>query len=69
MRQGLFHQHIYRGIVHHVAGLVDQAILARGGEGIQRHIGDHAQARNLLFQCCHSTLRQAVGIPGFAAIQ
>ena len=43
------HQRLDREIVQHVAGLVDQTVLAVGGEGIERHVGDDAELRKFLF--------------------
>jgi hypothetical protein len=48
------HQHFHGRVVHDVAVFgragVGQAILAVGGEGVQRHVGHHAQIREFFFQ-------------------
>ena len=45
VRARLAHQRLDRFVVQHIACLIDQTVLAMGGEGIERHIGDHAQTR------------------------
>ena len=39
------------------------------GEGIERHIGDHAQVREFLLDGSDRHLGDTVGIPGFARVQ
>ena len=39
------HQHLDGLVVEDVAGFVEQAVLAVAGEGVQRHVGHHAQVR------------------------
>ena len=68
MRKGLPHQNLHGLVVEHVATVVDQAVLAMGGEGVQGHVGNHAQVRILDLQGAHRPLRQALGIPGFPGI-
>jgi hypothetical protein len=45
--QRLLDQHFHGFVVQDVAGVVQQAVLAVAGEGVQRHIGHHAQARGI----------------------
>jgi hypothetical protein len=35
-------QHLDRGVVQHIAGRIDQAVLPVAGIGIERNIGEHA---------------------------
>ena len=63
------HERRDRHVVHHVTGLVDDAVLAVGGERIERDVGDHAEFRHGLLDRTHGTLGQAIGVPGFAAVE
>ena len=60
-----FDQHLHRLVVQDVAGVVEQAVLAVAGEGIQRHVGHHAQLREVL-PGPHHARHQAVRVQGFA---
>jgi hypothetical protein len=40
--QALTHQRFHRGIVQHIASVVDQPVLPMRGVGIERHIGQNA---------------------------
>ena len=68
MGQRLADQHLHGFIVHHVAGGVDQAVLAVGGKGVQGHIGDHAQFRKRVLEGAHRPLRQSLRIVGLARV-
>ena len=63
MRQRLLHQRFDGVVVDDVAAVVDQAVLAVGGVGIERDVGDHAQFREALLQRAHRALHQAVVVP------
>ena len=69
MRARLAHQGFDGQVVQHVALVIDQTVLAVGGEGIEGHIGDDAEVRKLLLDRAHRRLRNAVGIPGLARVQ
>ena len=69
VRACLAHQRFDCDVVCHVAMLVDDAVLPMRGEGIERHVGDHAQLRELLLDGSDRHLRDALGIPGFARVQ
>ncbi len=58
--QGLADQHLHGFVVHDVAGVVDQTVLAVGGKGVQGHVGDHAEVRYRALQCAHGALGQTV---------
>ena len=53
----LLHQHLHGGVVEDVVVFfrvgVQQAILAVAGEGVQRHVGHHAQFGELFFEFAH----------------
>ncbi len=49
MRQRLLDQRVDGDVVDDVAVFVDQAVLAVGGEGIERDVGDHAELRDRAF--------------------
>ena len=58
------HQHLDGLVVQDVTCVVQQAVLAVAGEGVQRHVGHHAQFGEPLFQLPHHDGRhQAVGVP------
>ncbi len=69
MRQALPHERGDRHVVHDVPGRVDDAVLAVGGEGIERDVGHDAEFRHGLLDRAHGTLCQAIGVPGFTAIE
>ncbi|MDT4858233.1 hypothetical protein FQZ97_926910 [compost metagenome] len=48
--------------------LVQQPVLAVAGERVERHVGHHAQLRELLLQLAHHPRHQAVRVHGFFAI-
>jgi hypothetical protein len=56
------HQHFHRFVVEDVAGVVQQAVLAVAGEGVQGHVGHHAQVGELLLQRAHHARHQAFGV-------
>ncbi len=68
LRQRLTHQHLDRGVVDDVVGLVQQAVLAVAGEGVEGHVGHDAQVGEFLFQGPHHRGHQAVWVGGFDAI-
>jgi hypothetical protein len=43
LHQRLLRQHGHGLVVEDVAGVVEQAVLAVAGEGVQRHVGEQAQ--------------------------
>ena len=47
VRAGLPHQGFHGDVVEHVAAVVDDAVLAVGGERVERHVGDHAELGKL----------------------
>jgi hypothetical protein len=49
MGQGLADQHFHGVIVDDVAALVQDAVLAVAGVGVQGHIGHHAQLGKFFF--------------------
>jgi hypothetical protein len=63
----LIHQHPDGFVVQDVAGVVQQAVLAVAGEGVERHVGHHAQTGKLFLQRPHHGGHQAVGVGRFAA--
>jgi hypothetical protein len=63
----LLDQHLDGFVVQDVAGLVEQAVLAVAGEGVQRHVGHHAQAGKFFFSARTTRGHQAVGVGGLAA--
>ena len=69
LRQRLLHQHLDGLVVQDVAGVVEQAVLAVAGEGVQRHVGHHAELGKALLQRAHHARHQALGVPGFAAVR
>ena len=69
LAQRLTHQHGGGFFVHDVAMRIGQAVLAVGGEGVERHIGHHAQLRKALFKLAHHTRHQAIGVGGFHAVK
>ena len=69
MRYRLAHQGGIGFIVQHVTAGVDQSVLAVRGVGVQRHVGDHAQVREIPLQRADRALRQAVAGPGGDAVE
>ncbi len=65
---GLAGQHLHGVVVQDVAGLVEQAVLAVAGVGVQRHVGHDAQLGEFFFQRPHHARNQAVGVERFFAI-
>ena len=63
-----FDQRLHRRLVHHVAVVVDQAVLAVGGIRIERHVTDETQLRETLLQLAGGALEQTLRIPGLAGI-
>jgi hypothetical protein len=66
--QGLLDQHVHGLVVNHVALVVDQAVLAVRGEGIQRDVGDDPEGGEALLQRRHGPLGQAFRIPRLARV-
>jgi hypothetical protein len=64
----LLHQHLHRGVVDDVVVVIQQTVLAVAGEGVERHIGHHAQIGKLFFQRAHHVGYQAIGVGGLDAI-
>ena len=69
VRQGLQHQRVHGFVVHHVTAVVHQAVLAMGGVGIQRHVGDDAQLGEALLERADGALGQAVLVPGRGGVE
>ena len=69
MRQRLLDQRIDGDVVHDVAGIVDDAVLAVRRVRVERDVGDHAELRHGLLDRAHCALREPFGIPGFAAVE
>jgi hypothetical protein len=68
MGDGLLDQHLDGGVVHHIAGVVDQPVLAVGREGVERDVGHDAELGHRVLERAHRALRRAVGIEGLARI-
>ncbi len=68
LHQRLLLQHGHRLVVQDVARVVQQAVLAVGGKGIERHVGQQAQVGEALLQFAHRARHQAFGVGGFAAV-
>ena len=68
VRNGLLDQRFYRQVIDHVAGVINQPVLAVGGVRVQRHVGDHAQPGKLLLEGGDGGLHQAFGVPCGARI-
>ena len=69
VRQRLLDQRLDGDVVHDVAGVVDDAVLAVRRVRIERDVGDHAELRDGLLDRAHRALRESVGIPRFAAVE
>ncbi len=68
LRQRLLHQHGHGGLVHDVAGVVEQTVLAVRGVGVERHIGEHAELWKRRFEGAHRSGHQSVGVGGLDAV-
>jgi hypothetical protein len=68
LHQRLLRQHGHGLVVEDVAGVVEQAVLAVAGEGVQRHVGQQAQLGEALLQFAHRARHQAFGVGGLAAV-
>jgi hypothetical protein len=69
VRERLLHERRHGRVVHHVAGLVDQAVLAVAGVGIERDVGDHAELGVFALERAHRALHQTVVVPGLVRVQ
>ena len=67
--QGLAHQHLDGLVVQDVAGVVDEAVLAVGGEGVERHVGDDPEFGKACLQGTHGALGETFRIEGLAGVQ
>ena len=67
--QGLLHQHFHCGVIHDVAGVVQQTILTMTGERVECHIGHHAQFRKMLLQTFDHARHQTFGVGGFTTVR
>ena len=65
----LSRQHFYRLIVEHIAAVVDQAVLAMGGVGVERNVCHDAEFGEILFQFGNDARDEAVRVVGFTRIQ
>ena len=61
--QRLLHQRGHGRLVLHVAGVVDEAVLAVAGVRIERDVGDHAEVGKALLQRAHGARHQSFGMP------
>ena len=68
LRQRLPHQRLDRHVVQHVAGVVDDPVLAVRRVRIERDVGDDAELGHGLLERAHGALREALRVPGFAAV-
>jgi hypothetical protein len=68
LHQRLATQHVHRLVVEDVAGVVEQAVLAVAGEGIERHVGEQRQLGEALLQLAHRGGHQALGVERLAAV-
>ena len=68
LRQRLLGQHGHGLVVQDVAGVVEQAVLAVAGEGVERHVGHDAEFREAFFEFAHNARHQAFGVHGLAAV-
>jgi hypothetical protein len=59
---------LHRFVIDDVAGVVQHAVLAVAGVGVQRHVGHHAQVGKLFFQRPHHARDQAVGVERLLAV-
>jgi hypothetical protein len=66
--EGLAGEHLHRFVIDDVAGVVEHAVLAVAGVGVERHVGHHAQVRKLFFQRPHHARDQAVGVERLLAV-
>ena len=64
----LLHQYFHRFIVQDVTRLVQPTVLAVAGEGVEGHIGHHAQIGKFFFQRLHHARHQAFAVGGFHAV-
>jgi len=69
MRQRLPDQRIDGDVVLHVAVGIQDAVLAVGGERIERYVGDDPQFREALTQRAGGVLGNAVRVPGFGGVE
>ena len=69
LAEGLPYQCLGGDVVQHIAALIDDAVLAMGGVGVESHIGDDAQLRVGRLQGAHDARHQAIVIPGGFGIQ
>ncbi|RMQ92809.1 hypothetical protein ALP97_05210 [Pseudomonas salomonii] len=69
MGQGLLDQRIDSDVVLNITVFVENAILAVGGERVQRHVGDHTQFREPLTQGTGGALGDAFRVPGFGGVE
>ena len=64
----LLNQRIHGFVVGDIIVLIQQTVLAVTGVRIQRHIGNHAELGQPLFQCPYRALNEPLRIPCFPAI-
>jgi hypothetical protein len=67
MHQRLLAQHGHGLVVEDVAGVVEQAVLAVAGVGVQRHVGQQPRPGKRCLSA-HGARHQAVGVGGLAAV-
>ena len=64
----LLREHGHRLVVEDVAAVVEQAVLAVRGEGVERDVGHHAEFGEALLQLAHDAGHQALGVERLAAV-
>ena len=69
MRQGLPGQHRDRFVVHHVSGIVNDAILAVRGVGVQGDVGNYDNVGIGFLDGPDRALNESVGIGALGAIE
>ena len=69
VRQRLLHQHRRGDVVHHVAVVVDDAVLAVRGVRVEGDVGDHPERRHGLLERADRALHQSFRVPGLAAVE
>jgi len=64
MGKRLIDQRLNGDVIENIPVVVDDAVLAMGGERVQRHVRNHTQFRTGCFQGANRSLGQTVRIPG-----
>ena len=69
LRERLLDEHLQRHVVDDVAGLVDDAVLAVRGVGIERDVGHDAEFGKALLQRAHRARHETFRVVGFAPVE